>query len=249
MLSEKKSNPTEIFPSLSCELSTITVWRVAHWGLNAVKPTTRIYETYWKPRAKPCVTSPAFGPVKCRPRILWSAARSHITWGGRKLTLNQGAEASSVTFLGSFLSVCIIESTPHAATELHPPAAGGCAAPVMHKQCISHKHIQRFNLHGIIMWHALSKSGSFKDKHGFISTFRFWVILMFCLTLNKQSLGFQNLKLPNSDNIWNVKLVKAWWQDSSKHSLQTLLYVFLKITTQWQSVCKERFRIFSLKGQ
>lgn len=39
--------------------------------------------SYLTAKAKPCVTSPAFGPVKCRPRIFWSPPRSHITWGGR----------------------------------------------------------------------------------------------------------------------------------------------------------------------
>lgn len=41
----------------------------------------RIYQTYFKLKAKPCITSPAFGPVKCRPRIFWSPSRSHTTCG------------------------------------------------------------------------------------------------------------------------------------------------------------------------
>lgn len=43
----------------------------------------RIYQTYFKLKAKPCITSPAFGPVKCRPRIFWSPSRSHTTCGSR----------------------------------------------------------------------------------------------------------------------------------------------------------------------
>lgn len=41
----------------------------------------RIYQPYFKLKAKPCITSPAFGPVKCRPRIFWSPSRSHTTCG------------------------------------------------------------------------------------------------------------------------------------------------------------------------
>ena len=50
-------------------------------------------------------------------------------------------------------------------------------------------------------------NGSFLDKHGFISMSLFLVSKMYCLILNKPSLGFQemNLFLSNSDNKSNFE--------------------------------------------
>ena len=61
-----------------------------------------------------------------------------------------------------------------------------------------------------LMWRALSKSVTFLDRHGFMSTSRFWVIFMF--DVNKQSINtyFQNINYCQIQTINTIsKLVKA----------------------------------------
>lgn len=72
----------------------------------------RIYQTYFKLKAKPCVTSPAFGPVKCRPRIFWSPSCSHTTCGSRKVLkyfktiASKGAEGSYLQITLASITLC-----------------------------------------------------------------------------------------------------------------------------------------------
>lgn len=81
MSSQRRRSVTKWFDLIEYQVITLKTPVKVHIKHDILQNSyiIRIYQTYFKLKAKPCITSPAFGPVKCRPRIFWSPSRSQTT--------------------------------------------------------------------------------------------------------------------------------------------------------------------------